>query len=130
MTELFIAAIPWDTHRMVLVHKRTCAGRTYIKLHTWNKHRQRPFWYPSSRMYVIPDGNAQRLVAAILAAARGDPLDAKPEWLRKFEARDPALVKRGSIRRRRRDALVRERAVRKRDTQLRKTLKRMGCGDS
>ena len=107
--DTFIAAIPWDDHRVIVVHRRRYGGRTYVKLHTWNRHLQKEWWYPSSRMYVIPEDRADALADAIRDAARGEQINEKPAWLQAFEDRDPSLVKKGSIRRSRKEAIIAER---------------------
>ena len=53
--------------------------------------------------------NANALAAAIKAATSGEQIDEKPDWLQAFEDRDPSLVKKGSIRRRRKKAILGER---------------------
>ena len=80
----FMAAVPWDEWRTVLVYRRQHGGRTYIRLRTWNKHRRFGSWYPSDRFFIIPIGNAGLLADAIQAAAEGRP-GKKPDWLKARE---------------------------------------------
>ena len=107
--DTFVAAIPWGSHRTVIVHRRQHGGRTYIRLQTWNCHRDKKWWYPTHRFFVVPVENANALADAIRAAGRGEQINEKPPWLQAFELRDPSVVKRGSIRRRRKEAIIAER---------------------
>ncbi|MGB2987615.1 MAG: hypothetical protein WBE26_17250 [Phycisphaerae bacterium] len=78
--DTFMAAVPWDEHRMVLVIRREHGGRSYVRMRTWNRHWVKGCWYPSKRSFVIPLRNAEALAEAIRSAARGEPLGEKPEW--------------------------------------------------
>ena len=80
----FMAAVPWDEWRTVLVCRRQHGGRTYIRLRSWNKHRRFGRWYPSDRFFIIPIGNAGLLADAIQAAADGRA-GKKPAWLKARE---------------------------------------------
>ena len=83
--DTFVTSVPWDDRRTVLVYHRVHAGREYIRLRTWNKHRKMGFWYPSPRRFIIPFRNAEALGEAILTAAHGG-VSEKPEWLKGREA--------------------------------------------
>ena len=80
----FIAAVTWDDHRTVTVHRRRHGGRTYVRLRTWNCHLVLGVWYPSPRYFVIPLEHAEELARAILSAARWEP-QPKPNWLIEHE---------------------------------------------
>ena len=87
-TDDFMAAVPWGEHRKVLVFRRQHGGRTYVRLRTWNRHRDREFWYPTKRFFVIPVLSANDLADAIRAAAQDRQLHEKPEWYAAREAAD------------------------------------------
>lgn len=83
--DTFIQAVPWGEWPAVLVFHRQHGGRSYVRLRTWNRHRARGLWYPTKRFFVMPVEHAGALAGAIQAAARGVPVDEKPEW---YEARE------------------------------------------
>lgn len=85
--DTFIAEVPWGPNRCVLVFRRTHGGRTYVRLRTWNRHRERRFWYPTDRFFVIPVDNAEVLAAALRAAVHGEPQSEVPAW---YAAREQA----------------------------------------
>ena len=87
-TDDFMAAVPWGEHRKVLVFRRQPGGLPYVRLRTWNRHRDREFWYPTKRFFVIPEQSAIDLADAIRAAAEDRPLHEKPEWYAAREAAD------------------------------------------
>ena len=76
----FMAAVPWDEWRTVLVYHRVHGGRAYIRIRTWNRHREKEVWYPTDRSFIIPVGNAEALATALRAAAR-QRATPKPDWL-------------------------------------------------
>ncbi len=86
--DTFIAAVPWGESRKVLVFRREHGGRAYTRLRTWNRHTESGFWYPTDRFFVVPVGNTQPLADAIVAAARGDPIERKPSWYKAREDYD------------------------------------------
>ena len=47
--DLFIDSIQWSDNRAVLVHRREHGGRTYVRFRTWNRHKTKGVWYPSTR---------------------------------------------------------------------------------
>jgi len=79
------ATVPWGRWRAVLGHERRHAGRTWLRLRTFNKHRTKGCWYPSPRFFVVPMEHAANLAEAIDSAARGE-CEIEPEWFREFEA--------------------------------------------
>ena len=81
----FIAAVPWTKNRQVLVFRRTHGGRSYVRLRTFNRHKTKGCWYPTSRCFVVPEECAFDLAEAIQAAAEGDAVDAPPDWFHDFE---------------------------------------------
>lgn len=78
--DTFIAAVPWGTARTVLVYRREHGGRTYIRLRTWNRHRELGVWYPTKRYFVIPEADAGDLIYALEDAVADCP-QVKPDWL-------------------------------------------------
>ena len=78
--DLLTSIVPWGKGRAVLVFRRTHAGKTYIKLRTWNYTLRYKKWYPSKRFFVMPIGNAHRLADAIHNAVDGKAIR-KPKWL-------------------------------------------------
>ena len=87
----FMAVVPWGGARMVLVHRRQHAGRVYVRLRTWNKHRTKRVYYPSKRSFVIPVQNASALADAIEQAACG-VASPKPEWFLEREQEEAARL--------------------------------------
>jgi len=83
--DTFIAAVPWGESRTVLVYRRTFGSREYVRLRTWNRHRDKGVWYPSPRNFIIPIQNAEALGRAIVDAAHGCA-KRKPAWLVEREA--------------------------------------------
>ena len=84
-TDELVAAVPWGRWRSVLVYRRQHAGRTWVRLRTFNKHRTKGCWYPSPRYFVVPLDCAAALAQAINAAARGENQGSAPDWYRLFE---------------------------------------------
>jgi hypothetical protein len=80
-----VAAVPWGRWRSVLVYRREHAGRTWVRLRTFNKHRIKGCWYPSPRFFVVPQKSAADLAKAIEAAASGDRCGETPDWVEEFE---------------------------------------------
>jgi len=76
--------VRWTKNRTVIIHRRSHAGREYIRLHTFNRHKTKNCWYPGKRFYMIPLASAERLGRAIIAAAR-DQSGPMPEWYPTFE---------------------------------------------
>ncbi len=83
-SDKFVAAVPWDDWRTVLLHHRQHGGYEYIRFRTWNLHRTKLVWYPTKRGFVIPVQNATALADALLAGANGD-FQAKPDWFVEHE---------------------------------------------
>jgi len=82
--DTFVAAVPWDKWRTVLVHHRQHGGHAFIRFRTWNLHREKLVWYPTKRGFVIPVENAKALAQALMAGVTGEAQD-KPEWLVEYE---------------------------------------------
>lgn len=91
--EHFIACVPWGPNRVVLVYHRTHGGRSYVRFRTWNQHKERHFWYPTKRFFVVPLGSAGVLSDAIRAAITKQPMDAEPPWLLARKGQDAELTK-------------------------------------
>ena len=84
-TDELVTAVPWGRWRSVLVYRRQHAGRTWVRLRTFNKHRTKGCWYPSKRFFVVPLDCAAELARAIEAAASGKEYEPEPEWYGEFE---------------------------------------------
>jgi len=84
-TDQFVTAVPWGRWRSVLVYRRQHAGRTWVRLRTFNKHRTKGCWYLSPRYFVVPLDCASGLAQAINAAATGEHFGPEPDWYRDFE---------------------------------------------
>ncbi len=82
--DTLMATVPWGNWRSVLVYERRHAGRTWLRLRTFNKHRTKGVWYPSPRFFVVPMEYAENLAAAIQAAAMGD-VEHEPDWYGVFQ---------------------------------------------
>ena len=85
--DTFVTDIDWGQGRWrrLLVWRREHAGRTYVRVHAWNRHNSLHKWYPTKRSYSIPIENAADLAHALLQAATGHEGE-KPEWLQAREA--------------------------------------------
>ena len=81
----FMAAVPWTKNRMVIIYHRLHAGREYVRLRTFNRHRIKGCWYPAPRFYMVPIEHAEQLGNAIIAASHGRSRDPAPEWYADFE---------------------------------------------
>ncbi len=91
--DTFLSAIPWTRNRMVLVFLREHGAREYIQVRTFNRHQVKGCWYPAPRFYMVPLECAAQLGQALIAAAKGRPFGAEPEWYRDFEKQYAALRK-------------------------------------
>lgn len=91
--DTLVGALDWGrgNQRKVLVYRREHGGREFVRLRTFNRHRSRGCWYPTSRGFVIPMENAFDLSDAIDTAAMGDFFSPPPEWYADFEAQYQAL---------------------------------------
>ena len=81
----FVAAIAVSKNRQVLVFRRTHGGRSYIRLRTFNRHKTKDCWYPTSRCFVVPQECAEDLAGAVETGALGFAPEAPPEWYHDFE---------------------------------------------
>lgn len=94
--DTLMASVPWGNWRSVLVYRRQHAGRTWLRLRTFNKHRTKGCWYPSPRFFVVPIEHAEDLANAILAAAGGEQEPA-PDWyagfMKQYDGASQAVVK-------------------------------------
>ena len=77
--------MPWGRWQSVIVYRRQHAGRIWLRLRTFNKHRTKGCWYPSPRFFVVPLDCASGLAKAIAAGASGKQFGPKPEWYAEFE---------------------------------------------
>ncbi|MEK6676239.1 MAG: hypothetical protein AABZ47_11380 [Planctomycetota bacterium] len=90
-TDELVAAVPWGNWRSVLVFRRQHAGRTWVRLRTFNKHRTKGCWYPSPRFFVVPLDCAAGLAAAIETAANGGDCEPEPDWYEDFDKQYAAV---------------------------------------
>ena len=88
----FVAEVPWDYRRSVLVIRRQLKGGTFVRFRTWNLHQTKDVWYPTKRGFVIPIDDAEPLADALRAAANGETV-AKPEWLVDYEREEEERLK-------------------------------------
>ncbi len=83
----FIAAVPVNEYRVVLVYRRQHGGREFVRWRYWHRHRTLGCWYPDKyRSFVIPLELANGLAQALLQAeaGRSSPM---PDWLAQVERR-------------------------------------------
>jgi len=97
--DYFVAAIPWTRNRMVLVFLREHAGRWWVRLRTFNRHRTKGCWYPGPRYFVIPVEMALALAAAIRGARLAKRATAPPDWFADFEKQYANLPRKRSTKR-------------------------------
>jgi len=64
--DTLMATVLWGNWRAVLVYGRRHAGRTWLRLRTFNLHRTKKCWYPSPRFFVVPMENAEDLAKPAL----------------------------------------------------------------
>ncbi len=83
--DTFLAAVPWTKRRTVIIYLREHGGRRYVRLRTFNRHREKGCWYPAPRFYTVPIDNAAALGKAIIAASEGRPFGPRPDWWADFE---------------------------------------------
>lgn len=98
-TDELVVAVPWGNWRSVLVYRRWHAGRMWVRLRTFNKHRTKGCWYPSPRFFVVPLDCAAALAKAIEAAANGEECRPEPEWYSLFQRQYIAQVERKKVQR-------------------------------
>ena len=79
-----MATVPWGNWRAVLVYERRHAGRNWLRLRTFNKHRTKGCWYLSPRFFVVPMDYAEDPANAIEAAAQGEQ-EREPDWYNTFQ---------------------------------------------
>jgi hypothetical protein len=80
--DTFIAEVPLDPNRAILVYMREHGGRRYIRWRVFHRHRKGRNWYPDKRRaFVVPVEGAASLGDAIAKATCGQPITPKPAWL-------------------------------------------------
>jgi hypothetical protein len=85
--DTFIAEVPMDAHRSILVYLRQHGGRVYVRWRVFHRHRKHGKWYPDKRRaFVVPVATADALAGAIASAATGQAVTAKPPWLATLDA--------------------------------------------
>ena len=75
------------------MYRRQHAGRIWLRLRTFNKHRTKGCWYPSPRFFVVPLDCAAGLAEAIAAGASGKQLGPEREWYADFEKQYAARLR-------------------------------------
>ena len=83
--DTFLGAVPWTKRRAVIVYLREHGGRRYVRLRPFNRHREKDYWYPTARFFMVPIDCAASLGKAIIAASKGRPFGDPPEWWADFE---------------------------------------------
>lgn len=85
--DTFIAEVPVDPQRCILVYLRQHGGRQYVRWRVFHKHGQGGNWYPDKRRaFVLSAGIADALARAIASAATGQAVTPKPAWLEAIDA--------------------------------------------
>lgn len=80
--DTFMAEVPLDPRRSVLVYLRRHGGREFVRWRVFHRHSVGGNWYPDRRRaFVVPSAAAGALGHAIASASRGNAMGAKPEWL-------------------------------------------------
>ena len=51
--DTFVAEVPLDEHRVILVYHRQHGGRCYIRWRVFHKHRKGGNWYPDKRRALV-----------------------------------------------------------------------------
>ena len=84
--DTFIAEVPMDAHRAILVYLREHGGRQYVRWRVFHRHRKHGRWYPDKRRaFVVPLSSASALASAIASAATRQAVTAKPDWLQAID---------------------------------------------
>ena len=65
----FIAAVPWDEHRTILMFIHEFRYYELVRWRTWNLHRVKNVWYPTKRFFMLPLDKAAALAGAIREAS-------------------------------------------------------------
>ena len=91
--DTFIAEVPIDPHRSILVYLRQHGGRQYVRRRIFHRHRKDAHWYPDKRRaFVVLPGSAAALGEAIIAAVSGQPVTSKPGWLARLDEHRASLL--------------------------------------
>src|SRR5215213_11291188 len=70
--DTFIAEVPVDPRRSILVYLRQHGGRQYVRWRVFHRHRKHGTWYPDKRRaFVVPVGCGDALGRAVAAASAG-----------------------------------------------------------
>lgn len=84
--DTFIAEVPIEASRSILVYLRRHGGREYVRWRVFHKHAKGGNWYPDRRRaFVIPLAIAKALGDAMAAAGTGRAATAKPAWLEQID---------------------------------------------
>jgi hypothetical protein len=85
--DTFIAEVPIDPERTILVYLRQHGGRSFVRWRVFHKHRKHGGWYPDwRRAFIIPTHVADALGAAITGAPGSQQTTPKPHWIEKHES--------------------------------------------
>jgi hypothetical protein len=91
--DIFIAEVPVDSRRSILVCLRKHGGRKYVRWRVFHRLRKLGYWYPDkSRAFVVPLSSATALAGAIATAGTGQASSATPAWLAKLDAERAQLL--------------------------------------
>jgi hypothetical protein len=91
--DTFIAEVPLDENRCILVYRRQHGGRLYVRWRVFHRHRKSRKWYPDKRRaFVVPLDGADALARAIAGAASGQSITAKPQWLESIDRYRASLL--------------------------------------
>ncbi|MGH7176763.1 MAG: hypothetical protein ACREJC_05225 [Tepidisphaeraceae bacterium] len=97
--DTFIAEVPIDEHRVILVYLRRHGGRDFVRWRVFHRHRKFGNWYPDKRRaFVVPLGIAAALADAIAKAETGRQATKQPAWLEHIDMnRRHRLAKLGEL---------------------------------
>jgi hypothetical protein len=91
--DTFIAEVPIDPGRCILVYLRQHGGRQFVRWRVFHKHGKGGNWYPDKRRwFVVPVRCSGALAGAIAAAGQGQVLTDKPAWLEAVDRHRAALL--------------------------------------
>ena len=81
----FCGEIRLTDNRTVIVCFREYGSNKYVQARTYNKQKEKGFWYPTKRSYTVPLDHAEAVGKAIIAAATGEMYGPQPDWWAEFE---------------------------------------------
>jgi len=81
-----IGHVEWGENRQVLVFKRDYAGKSYVRLRVFNRHKAKGCYYPTPRSFHVALESAFELGQVIARAAQGRQSQPPPVWWPAFMA--------------------------------------------